>query len=165
MKRLILASAVIAGACWVFAQEQACTIADFTKPHTWGNPHHVANVGSSEKGLSFEIDGEDPWFFGPTVEIPAVPAEPRRMAFTMACAPTLVHAAGEVEAIAPEKGTLRCRITAWPQTPSKVVVTRVAKPQRVLFAGAPAKFEYIPERRALVVEITASACGVLEVVP
>ena len=80
-------------------------------------------------------------------------------------APTLVHAAGEVEVIAPEKGTLRCRITAWPQTPSKVVVTRVAKPQRVLFAGAPAKFEYIPERRALVVEITASACGVLEVVP
>ncbi len=88
MKRLILASAVIAGACWVFAQEQTYTIADFTKPHKWGNPHHVANVVSSEKGLSFTIDGEDPWFFGPTVEIPAVPAEPRRMTFTMECAPT-----------------------------------------------------------------------------
>ena len=164
MKRLILAVAAFAAACPAFAQEQACTIADFTGRHGWGNPHHVANVGSSEKGLSFEIDGEDPWFFGPTVEIPAVPAEPRRMAFTMACAPTLVHAAGEVEVIAPEKGTLRCRITAWPQTPSKVVVTRVAKPQRVFFAGASAKFEYIPERRAIVVEIPANARGVLEVV-
>ena len=79
-------------------------------------------------------------------------------------APALVHAAGEVEALAPEKGALRCRITAWPQTPSKVVVTRVAKPQRVLFAGAPAKFEYIPERRAIVMEIPANARGMLEVV-
>ena len=88
MKGLILAVAAFAAACPAFAQEQACTIADFTGRHGWGNPHHVANVVSSEKGLSFEIDGEDPWFFGPTVEIPAVPAEPRRMAFTMACAPT-----------------------------------------------------------------------------
>ena len=80
-------------------------------------------------------------------------------------APALVHAAGDVEALAPEKGTLRCRVTAWPQAPSKVVVTRVSKPQRVLFAGAPAKFEYILERRAIVVEIPAKASGVLEVVP
>ncbi len=79
-------------------------------------------------------------------------------------APALVHAAGDVEALAPEKGTLRCRVTAWPQAPSKVVVTRVSKPQRVLFAGAPVKFEYIPERRAIVVEIPAKASGVLEVV-
>ena len=77
--------------------------------------------------------------------------------------PALVHAAGDVEALAPEKGMLRCRVTAWPQTPSKVVMTRVAKPQRVLFAGAPAKFEYIAERRTLVVEIPAGAQGLLEV--
>ena len=88
MKRLILAVAAFAAACLTFAQEQTCTIADFTGRHGWGNPHHVANVGSSEKGLSFEIDGEDPWFFGPKVEIPAVPAEPRRMTFTLTCAPT-----------------------------------------------------------------------------
>ena len=80
-------------------------------------------------------------------------------------APALVHAAGDVEALASEKGTLRCRIAAWPQSSSKVVVTRVAKPHNVLFNGAPAKFEYIPERRALVVELPASAHGVLEVVP
>ena len=78
-------------------------------------------------------------------------------------APALVHAAGDVEALASEKGMLRCRVTAWPQTPSKVVMTRVAKPQRVLFAGAPAKFEYIAERRTLVVEIPAGAQGLLEV--
>ena len=75
----------------------------------------------------------------------------------------LVHAAGEVEALAPEKGALRCRITAWPQTPSKVVVTRVAKPSSVLFGGAPVKFEYISERRTVVVEIPAGAQGVLEI--
>ena len=79
-------------------------------------------------------------------------------------APALVHAAGDVEALAPEKGTLRCRVTAWPQAPSKVVVTRVAKPHKVLFNGVSAKFEYISERRALVVELPASARGVLEVV-
>ena len=88
MKRLILAVAAFAAACPAFAQEQACTIADFTGRHGWGNPHHVANVVSSENGLSFTIDGEDPWFFGPTVEIPSVPAEPRRLTFTMTCAPT-----------------------------------------------------------------------------
>ena len=70
------------------AQGVRTAIADFTKPHKWGNPHHVVDVVSSEKGLSFAINGEDPWFFGPTVEIPAVPAEPRRMTFTMECAPT-----------------------------------------------------------------------------
>ena len=70
------------------AQGAACTIADFTKSHKWGNPHHVSNVVSSDQGLSFAIDGEDPWFFGPTIEVPAVPSEPRRMVFTMTCAPT-----------------------------------------------------------------------------
>ena len=80
-------------------------------------------------------------------------------------APALVHAAGDVEALAPEKGILRCRIAAWPQAPSKVVVTRVAKPSNVLFNDASVKFEYIPARRALVVELPASACGVLEVAP
>ena len=88
MKKSIIAVVAFAAASLALAQEQACTIADFTKPHKWGNPHHVANVASSEKGLSFAINGEDPWFFGPTVEIPAVPAEPRRMTFTMTCAPT-----------------------------------------------------------------------------
>ena len=88
MKKSIIAVFAFAAASLAFAQEQACTIADFTKPHKWGNPHHVANVVSSDKGLSFSINGEDPWFFGPTVEIPAVPAEPRRMTFTMECAPT-----------------------------------------------------------------------------
>ena len=78
-------------------------------------------------------------------------------------APALIHAAGDVEALAPEKGTLRCRVTAWPQTPSKVVVTRVAKPQGVKFAGAAVKFEYIPGVRAAVVEIPARAHGTLEI--
>ena len=88
MKNSIIAVVAFAAANLALAQEQAYTIADFTKPHKWGNPHHVANVASSEKGLSFAIDGEDPWFFGPAIEIPAVPAEPRRLSFTMTCAPT-----------------------------------------------------------------------------
>ncbi len=88
MKESIITVVALAAVSLVLAQEQACTIADFTKPHKWGNPHHVANVVSSEKGIVFTINGEDPWFFGPTVEIPAVPAEPRRMAFTLTCAPT-----------------------------------------------------------------------------
>ncbi len=83
-----IAATTFAVAHLAFAQGEACTIADFTKPNKWGNPHHVANVVSSDKGLSFSINGEDPWFFGPAIEIPAVPAEPRRMTFTMTCAPT-----------------------------------------------------------------------------
>jgi len=78
-------------------------------------------------------------------------------------APALVHAAGNVEALESANGALRCRIAAWPKAPSKVVVTRVAKPSEVKFGGAPAKFEYIPDRRALVVEVPAGADGVLEV--
>ena len=69
---LVVASVALTGA----ASGAEQLIADFTGRHGWGNPHHVLNVVSSEKGLSFAINGEDPWFFGPTVEIPAVPAEP-----------------------------------------------------------------------------------------
>lgn len=76
--------------------------------------------------------------------------------------PALVHAAGDVEALTPEKGTLRCRIAAWPQAPSKVVMTRVAKPSSVLLDGVPVKFEYIPERRTLVADVPAAACGILK---
>ena len=79
-------------------------------------------------------------------------------------APALVHAAGDVEALAPEKGTLRCRITAWSQVRPKVVVTRVSKPSSVLFDGVPVTYEYIPERRALVVDVPAAASGILTVV-
>ena len=78
-------------------------------------------------------------------------------------APALVHAAGNVEVLESANGALRCRVAAWPQAPSKVVVTRVAKPREVKFGGAPAKFEYIPERRALVVEVPSGADGVLEI--
>ena len=70
-----------------YAAEQV--IADFTGKHGWGNPHDVVDLASSGEGLSFSINGEDPWFFGPHVEISAVPAEPRRLAFTMTCAPTM----------------------------------------------------------------------------
>ena len=82
MMRGIAAALAICGASVLADGKGGQIVADFTKPHTWGNPHHVADVVSSDKGLSFTINGEDPWFFGPTVEIPAVPSEPRRMAFT-----------------------------------------------------------------------------------
>jgi hypothetical protein len=77
--------------------------------------------------------------------------------------PALVHAAGDVEALEPRDGAMRCRVAAWPQASSKIVVTRVAKPAGVKFAGAPARFEYVPVRRALVAEIPAGAEGVLEI--
>ena len=75
--------------CGAFAVSGShLTIADFTEKHGWGNPHHVVNVKSSGEGLTFAINGEDPWFFGPVVEAPSVPVEPRRLEFSMTCAPT-----------------------------------------------------------------------------
>ncbi len=144
------------------------TVSGARQNHTADEPHFVGLLPDSwnlERQTRFPIPinpGTVQENFAEYVQMPFYSV--RAVVRPGSGAPALVHAAGDVEALAPEKGTLRCRVTAWPQAPSKVVVTRVSKPQRVLFAGAPVKFEYIPERRAIVVEIPAKASGVLEVV-
>ncbi len=63
-------------------------VADFTRPHDWGSPHHVKDVASSERGLSFTVTDEDPWFINTKVQFPTAPDNTKHMTVIMTCEPT-----------------------------------------------------------------------------
>ncbi|MBP5319798.1 MAG: hypothetical protein J6334_02335 [Kiritimatiellae bacterium] len=63
-------------------------LADFTGAHGWGSPHHVKDVVSSEKGLTFTVTGDDPWFVSPPLTFPAAPAGAKQVSVAITCEPT-----------------------------------------------------------------------------
>ena len=71
----------------------------------------------------------------------------------------LVHVPGAAKSLS---GTeLRCEIEGWPEAPFQAVVTRLAKPASVAFAGTPAEHVYDAARRTLTVTLPARAKGEL----
>ena len=77
--------------------------------------------------------------------------------------PSLIHVPGSAEALPPAYGALRCRVESWPDAPATAVVTRTERPDKVLLDGRQLGFTYVPERRAVLIELPGKAAGVLEV--
>ena len=72
---------------------------------------------------------------------------------------TLVHVPGSAKSLSETE--LRCAVEGWPETPFRVVFTRLEKPAAVTFAGHPVEHVYDAARRALTVTLPARAKGEL----
>ncbi len=72
---------------------------------------------------------------------------------------TLIHVPGAATPLPPQNGTLRCRIAGWPETPFKVVLTRLDKPARVTFNRLSVPYEYESAHRAAIITLPARATG------
>ena len=75
--------------------------------------------------------------------------------------PALLHLAGAVTRLAPKDGAYCCRIEAWPEEPSRAVLTRVEAPRQVTLNGRPLSHAYIASARALILDLPAQAKGEL----
>ena len=72
-------------------------LGDFTKgDNGWRAAHHLKDVAVSEKGTSFTVTDNDPWFLGPKISIPAAPAGATKVRFTITCEPTTCGGAWEI---------------------------------------------------------------------
>ena len=79
------------------ASAQETVLGDFTKDDSgWRAAHHLKDVEVSSAGTSFTVTGNDPWFLGPKVSIPAAPAAVAKVRFTITCAPTSCGGAWEI---------------------------------------------------------------------
>ena len=79
-------------------------LGDFTKSNNgWRAAHQLKDVAVSEKGTSFTVTDNDPWFLGPKISIPAAPAGATKVRFTITCEPTTCGGAWETERIRNEK--------------------------------------------------------------
>jgi len=58
---------------------------------------------------------------------------------------------------------LQCLIECWPETPFKVVATRIAPPRAVSFNGVPVPHEYDAAHRTLIITLPARAQGALQI--
>jgi len=77
--------------------------------------------------------------------------------------PSLLHLPGNSEALPVKSGVLRCRIAVWPESPAKAVVTRLDRPTAVTLDGQVLAFEYLPDRRVLVIGLPSRAKGELTI--
>ena len=79
------------------AAAQGVVLGDFTQSSNgWRAANHMADVKVSEKGTSFTVTDNDPWFLGPKVSIPAAPDGATKVRFTVTCEPTACEGAWEV---------------------------------------------------------------------
>lgn len=79
------------------AYAQEVVLGDFSKGDSgWKAAHHLKDVAASEKGTSFTVTDNDPWFLGPKVAIPAAPEGATKVRFTITCEPTPCAGAWEV---------------------------------------------------------------------
>lgn len=76
--------------------------------------------------------------------------------------PFLVHAPAAVSVLPAEGDMLRMNVAAWPEKPFQMLVTRIDRPARVMFAGKDVAFTW--ESRTLVIDLPARAHGILQVV-
>ena len=75
--------------------------------------------------------------------------------------PALLHMAGEATDLAAKGGKLTCRVHAWPERESRLVVTRIDMPKSITLDGKPLKFTYDAARRIAVATLPPSASGLL----
>ena len=73
--------------------------------------------------------------------------------------PVLLHMAGDAEKCARNGTTLSCRIAAWPDTESRLVLTRIGAVASVSLDGKPLAFRHDASRRLAVVTLPAKAKG------
>ena len=91
--RNILIICAASALCTVSAAE--VTLGDFTQSgNGWKAAHHLKDVEVSAEGTSFTVTGNDPWFLGPKVTLPAmdgtkpIPPDADKICFMIHCAPT-----------------------------------------------------------------------------
>ena len=73
--------------------------------------------------------------------------------------PVLLHMAGDAMELARRGNVLTCRIAAWPETESRLVLTRIDKIASVTLNGKPLAFTHDDARRIAVVTLPATAKG------
>ena len=77
-------------------------------------------------------------------------------------APALLHMAGDASGLASDGNTMTCRVNAWPETESRLVVTRIDMPKSITLDGKPLKFTYDASRRIAVATLPPGANGKLK---
>ena len=77
--------------------------------------------------------------------------------------PALLHMAGDAVDLSRKGNVLSCRIKAWPETESRLVITRVEAVASAALDGKPLAFDFDPSRRTAVVTLPPRAGGALEV--
>ncbi len=79
------------------AAAQEVPLGDFAKGDGgWKAAHHMKDVEVSAAGTTFTVTGNDPWFLGPKVSIPAATDGATKVRFTVTCEPTLCGGAWEI---------------------------------------------------------------------
>ena len=75
--------------------------------------------------------------------------------------PVLLHAAGDATDLMRKGNTLACRIAAWPETESRLVLTRVGPLASITLNGKPLAFTHDAARRIAIVTLPPRAEGKL----
>ena len=97
MKHAFRLSVSLALAVPLCAAAQGVVLGDFTQSgNGWRAANHMTDVEVSEKGTSFMVTNNDPWFLGPKVAIPAAPEGATKVRFTVTCEPTPCAGSWEV---------------------------------------------------------------------
>lgn len=73
--------------------------------------------------------------------------------------PTLLHMAGDAAELSRKGDELSCKVDAWPETESRMVLTRIGAVSSVTLNGRELAFTYDAGRRAAVVTLPARANG------
>ena len=73
--------------------------------------------------------------------------------------PVLLHMAGDATDLTRKGNVLTCRIAAWPETESRLVLTRLDPIASVTIDGKPLAFMYDAARRIAVITLPATAKG------
>ena len=77
--------------------------------------------------------------------------------------PVLLHAAGDATNLTRKGKVLTCRIAAWPETESRLVLTRLDSLASVTLNGKPLAFTHDAARRIAIVTLPPHANGVLKI--
>ena len=97
MDRAVWLALGCASAFALQAPAEAVVLADFSKADSgWKAASHMKDVAVSPEGMSFTVDGIDPWFLGPKVEIPSAKPGEDKVRFTVTSAPTMCGGAWEI---------------------------------------------------------------------
>ena len=73
--------------------------------------------------------------------------------------PVLVHLAGDATGLTANGKELTCRVSAWPDAESRLVLTRIDAPKAVTLDGKPLAFKYDADRRIAVATLPPRAAG------
>ena len=79
-------------------------------------------------------------------------------------APTLLHMAGDATDLTAKGNLLTCRVSAWPNTESRIVFTRMGAPKSVTLDGKQLAFTYNADWRIAVATLPPCARGTLKII-